>query len=317
MNNSSAIPCQLNLQEAKNTLRHHGKSFHFAGRFLAGNKLEDCTRLYSFCRYVDDIADCSKNKIEARRELSRVYEDLKYGQGRLPVIKDCIDLSRKHQIDRNILLELVYGLGGDLDEVFIIDWQELIRYCYRAAGTVGLLMSQILGASEDKAAYHAIDLGIAMQLTNIARDVEEDARSGRCYLPSTMMEGLTVEQIARPDHRAKPILRNAVSKILETADYYYASGEAGLAYLPPRSRLAILIASRVYKAIGTKIRRDRCSTWEGRAYVTGFQKVKIAAKAIKDCCLSTDLRSPEKQHQSSLHRPLAGMPKTHFGGISA
>lgn len=298
-------------------LRRHGKSFHFAGQFLKGYQLRDCARLYAFCRYVDDLADCSSDKEKAGNLLSAVEQNITNVESRTPVVRACLNLTRRHRIDRKIVIELIRGIQGDLDSVAMDDWPELIRYCYRAAGTVGLMMAQILGARDLQAMYHAIDLGIAMQLTNIARDVEEDAREGRVYLPKTILHNLEVHEIANPDEEAKQKLRSAVSKVLDKADQYYASGEAGLAYLPGRSRLSILIASRVYRAIGTVLRKRDCATWEGRAHVPGFRKATIAAKALAEFWLLGRHRRPEPHHQASLHRSLSGMFIAHRGDLSA
>ncbi|MFO7724859.1 MAG: phytoene/squalene synthase family protein [Oceanipulchritudo sp.] len=298
-------------------LRRHGKSFYFAGQFLAGKQLIDCSRLYAFCRYLDDIADCSAFPGQARRVLEKVYEDISNGSSREPIVNDFLHLADSHAIDKRIVLELIHGLKGDLEPVEIRNWSQLLLYCYRAAGTVGLLMSRILGADDPEARFHAIDLGVAMQLTNIARDVAEDARAGRRYIPAELLPGLPPGKIADPDKAARPLLQRAVEAILATADCYYASGEAGLAYLPARPRLAILIASRVYRAIGSELRRNHCVTWKGRAFISGRRKALIASRTIVHYVVNNRYRACGGGHEACLHRAFAGMPEAHCKGIPA
>lgn len=301
--------------DGRDILRRHGKSFHFAGHLLPEDSLKDCARLYTFCRYVDDLADCSANTMAAREALSSVYEDIKRGRSSRPFVMDFLRLAETHKIDTSIVLELIYGLEGDLDGVAVASWNDLIRYCFRAAGTVGIMMADILGAREREARFHAIDLGIAMQLTNIARDVQEDALAGRRYIPADLLPGLSCRQIASPDRPTQSLLRKAVQTILDKAEDYYESGEAGLRYLPPRARVAILVAARVYRQIGKELETRNCATWEGRAVVSMRKKLTVAAGCMPRFFKLEAATTAETRHRKDLHRFLAGLPKTHFGGL--
>ena len=313
----AAIPARSGTCDPAASLRRHGKSFHFAGNFLSGAHFRDCARLYGFCRYLDDIADQSTCNEQARRVFRDIAGDLLAGSSRNPQVADFLQLAEAHAIDRGIVLELIRGLEGDLDPVAVSDWPELIRYCYRVAGTVGLLMARILGASEPVARFHAVDLGIAMQLTNIARDVAEDARAGRRYLPASLLPGVSVEQIVRADPEIRPALSRAVSRLLSVAEAYYASGEDGLVYLAPRARVAILIASRLYHAIGTGLAARGHSTWEGRTYVTTGRKISIAAGTLFEFVTTSRYKTPPGPHPADLHEALAGLPGVNRGGSAA
>ena len=155
---------------------------------------------------------------------------------------------RECGIEPEIARELIAGMASDAETVRVADEAELLRYCYRAAGTVGLMMCRVLDAREPAAAAHAVDLGIAMQLTNLCRDVADDARMGRRYLPASLVGDLPPGDLIEPSPALRPKVRAAVARLLALAELYYASGEAGLPFLPVRARAGILVAGRVYRA---------------------------------------------------------------------
>jgi len=165
-------------------LSKHGKSFDFAGKFLSKKHLHSCARLYAFCRYVDDIADLTSQSDVAFRQLEGIEHDLKKGSSSDPRIIDFIHLADEKNLDLSIALELILGLKDDVNCGVLKTEKELKQYCYRVAGTVGLMMCSMLDVNDEKAMPFAIDLGIAMQLTNIARDVYEAAQAARCYIPT-------------------------------------------------------------------------------------------------------------------------------------
>ena len=172
------------IEPALNVLAFHGKSFRFAGRFLNKTQLEDCARLYRFCRFVDDLVDKESNILLAQKKIERLKQNLELDYSQIPVVQDFIELAKHYQMQTSVVSELVKGIESDLTPALIKNEAELLRYCYRVAGTVGLLMCDVLGVKDPKARPHAIDLGIAMQLTNIARDVVEDAKMGRRFMIS-------------------------------------------------------------------------------------------------------------------------------------
>lgn len=297
---------------ASAVLKQHGKSFQFAGHFLTRDAYMRCARLYRFCRYIDDISDESLDQAQAARQLEQIEIDLTEGNPRDPVVADFLALARESQFDLQPAVELVRGVRGDLAGVAVRDEAELKRYAYRVAGTVGLLMCGVLGVKNPVALPHAIDLGMAMQLTNIARDVSKDAQAGRRYLPAELFDPAPPNAaLARGDPARREDMRRAVRWLLTEADRYYRSGVAGLAYLPPRARLGILVAARVYQAIGREIERRSYAVWEGRAIVSPVQKVVIATRALGYFCCRAGLRWKPRQHAADLHRHLTGLSSAH------
>lgn len=298
------------LPGARAVLRRHGKSFHFAGRFLPAKDTENSARLYRFCRYVDDLVDEAADTTAARRKVNAILRDLERGSSADPIAQDFLLLSREKGIPLEVPSELCKGALQDLTLTRVTGEPELLRYCYRVAGTVGLMMSRVLGATNPWASAHAIDLGIGMQLTNIARDVMEDARRGRLYLPGKDFDSLRLAQIASGSPDARKPLRDGVKQLLALAENYYESGERGLAYLPARARLAILVAARVYRSIGREIAFQDYAPWRGRAVVTTRKKILIAGKAVVAFAAQQRFRGIPT-HDGKLHKDLAGLPDTH------
>lgn len=297
---------------AKLVLRRHGKSFHFAGRFLPPQSFERCARLYQFCRFLDDLSDESADLDSAARQLEQIESDLRQADRRDPAVADFLDLANECAFDLAPAIELVRGVKGDLAGVAFRSEAQLKQYAYRVAGTVGLMMCGVLGVKSPAAFRHAIDLGIAMQLTNIARDVIEDAQIGRRYLPADLFDPPPgIEAIAAGHPESHDDIRMAVRWLLDEADRYYSSGISGLAYLPLRARLGILVAARLYQSIGTEIRQIDCAVWQGRAKVSLWKKVVISARTLGYFCRHSGLRTAPSGHDAQLHRHLAGFPWTH------
>lgn len=289
-------------------LARHGRSFHFASRFLGREHAGRAARLYAFCRRVDDIADCSADRGAARERLTGIARDLALDRRTDPLVADLLELADSTRLSVAAAQELVAGVRSDVGRVELWDADDLLRYSYRVAGTVGLMMCAVLDAHDIRARPFAIDLGIAMQLTNVARDVIEDARAARRYLPGVWIDHASPEDIARAPARLHEPLRAGVRRILRLAEIYYDSGESGLVYLPPRAGLAIRVAARLYRAIGTELERRDHAPWLGRAAVPTARKLVIAAGASLECGRSWGSARLGVEHGSSLHRALAGLP---------
>lgn len=291
-------------------LKQHGKSFYFAGKFLGTEVLRNCARLYAFCRTVDDLVDLASSPERARLELQRIRTDLKSSQ-KTADLRGFIDLSREFNLHPEVTQQLLDGMELDLEPVRIRDVSSLIKYCYQAAGTVGIHMATLLGAHDKVAVYHAIDLGIAMQLTNIARDVIEDARRDRIYLPQTWVGDLSPSEIVHPDEATESIIRSGVTSMLSLAETYYESGISGICYLPPRSRIGIYIAARLYAQIGAVLKGRGYDIWRGRACVGYAQKVMLMGPIIAQYFCRGVGRKSAKGHQKVLHHGLLGSPFCH------
>ncbi len=253
----------------KNYLALFAKSFNWAGFFLPKNVYHDCTKLYAFCRVLDDIVD-EKSNLELRIKrineikniLNKTYEldnnaRNTFGQNEHEIIiKDMIILAENNNIKRIILNDLIEGVESDLKpKVYFRSVKDLLIYSYGVAGTVGLMMARILNVNDTRSLKGAIDLGIAMQLTNIARDVIEDQKMNRQYI--------------------KPDFEN-IKATLKLADMFYESSFTSIKKIPFKYRFAIIVARRVYRQIGRKIIQKRnMENYEksGKIYVNNFGKI--------------------------------------------
>jgi phytoene synthase len=307
---SSSIAARIALDEADAVLVQKGRSFHWARRLLGAGHAARATRLYGFCRRIDDIADESSSPELARAALAAISVAIAHGEPSddEPVVADMLALMAECHIAPEIVLELLHGMDSDLDSVRFADDAELLRYCYRVAGTVGLMMCKVLDVHDPQALHHAIDLGIGMQLTNICRDVCEDARIDRRYLPATLVGALAPELLIDPVSVLQPAVRNAVVVLLAYADQYYRSGELGLAYLPLRARAGMLVAGRVYRAIGTQLRQVDHACWQGRAIVPTRTKAGLTVLALLRLVSHRDYLHPAGRHDKALHQLLHGLP---------
>jgi len=292
----------------KAALAVYGKSFNWARRFLGQNMGSDAAILYRFCRVLDDMAD--GDIIDGPKRLEHIREDLLAKRPATdPLLADFQYFIEAKQLPVTVIIALIDGLLGDQKVVEIKDETELVHYCYRVAGTVGVLMCSILNCDDGKAKDHAIDLGIAMQLTNIARDVLEDAQMGRRYLPESWVGDITPKRIVEisktPESASSKLICNGTQKLLELADKYYESGLAGCSYLPTRVHISISIAAVVYKKIGIKIANKKFAWYEGRIFTKTNEKIKCSIQAF----ISVHRRLlPMKPHNQKLHDALRGLP---------
>jgi phytoene synthase len=190
---------------------------------------------------------------------------------------------------------------SDQTSVEIDDERELLRYCHAAAGTVGVMMSKIIGCKQPAALQFAVDLGIAMQLTNIARDVLEDAKMGRRYLPATWVN-LKPSTIAKSDKPVHADVSVAIEQVLDLAEKYYQSALFGIHMIPGRARFTIAVALRLYRQIGVQLRRKGTCWWQGRTVVGKATKVYLTVRALFDLIPRTIPR-----HQQTLHQALKGL----------
>ncbi|UOG92786.1 MAG: phytoene/squalene synthase family protein [Candidatus Thiothrix sulfatifontis] len=288
-------------------LRKHGKTFYFASHLLGKTEALRCARLYAFCRYIDDIADESPDKVWADQQLADIYQQIEQRQARDVYAIDFLALAAECEFSPQPALELIKGVRGDLQHQQLRDEQELMHYCYRVAGTVGLMICGVLGMRDPTALPFAIDLGIAMQLTNIARDIKEDAAAERVYLPVQLIGAVQPQAISEPDAFMQAYLKIGIACVLDKAEEYYESAEHGLGFLPWRSRLAILVASRLYRAIGLRLCRQQLAFWQGRTVVPVSEKLLHAATACGEFVTRPVYHQRSHPHQADLHRTLHGL----------
>jgi len=293
------------LQSADLVLSCKGKSFHWARRWMAPTHAARATRLYGFCRHIDDLADEGSEDQDPRAALTLITQEIASGASQNPIVADAIALMRECHIPPALILTFIDGIVSDLGTVRVADEDALLRYCYQAAGTVGSMMCRVLGCDDPAALRHAVDLGIAMQLTNICRDVAADAAAGRRYLPASMIGDLTPQQLVDPVLTLQPQLRACIDTLLDTADRYYRSGEAGLAHLPVGARCSILVAARVYRAIGTQLRQHGNAYWLGRTVVPQRTKSLVTVQALLSTPLHPRFWVPARHHDAALHSALS------------
>ena len=278
-------------------LARAGKSFHLAGKFLPSDRRAAATQLYAFCRGLDDLADETGDAAQ----IEAVATALENRDTSNPLAALYLTLENP---DPAPAIALARALRDDTGPTQIPDERALLRYCHGVAGTVGLMMARVLGATEPAAAWHAIDLGIALQLTNIARDTREDADHGRRYLPATWID-LPPAGIRRAPER----VHEAALRCLALAEPYYASGLAGLAYLPPESRRGILIAAKVYREIGEELRRQGPHRTQDRVIVPTTRKALLVVQAFVQ---PSPWTTPVPPHDANLHRHLDNLVGIHL-----
>ena len=295
------------LSEADAVLRLKGRSFFWARRLLKTEHAERATRLYSLCRYLDDLADEATSAASSREELNDVKSFIVRRQANHPVVQDGLLLIEECGIDPHVICQLIDGVSSDLEAAAIVNLDELLRYCYLVAGTVGLMMCNVLGTKNPAALPHAVDLGIAMQLTNICRDVQADALAGRRYLPASMIGDLPPSALVDPAADIQPQLQECLCHLLGIAERYYRSGEMGLSYLPAGARIGILTAARIYREIGICLARRQYQFWQGRVVVSPARKLAITAKLLLEAPVSPSFWRPTRPHEPAMHRAFSAM----------
>lgn len=299
------------IAESTAVLAHHGRSFRLASHFLPRKNRDDAAVVYAFCRLVDDLADEAPDPQTARHDLDEVLRELRGTQPPRPLIHAYLEVCRRCSIDEGAAGHLIEAVLSDLDTVAVKTDEELLRYCYGVAGTVGLMMCGVLGVTDPRAQAHAVDLGIGMQLTNICRDVKEDAAMGRVYLPESRLEVAQTSQASLLAGDASPeAVAGVVRDLLAEAETYYRSAEDGMRFIPLRPRSAIVIASRVYRAIGLRLLRlHKGNALLGRTVVPTWERLVWVLRGAA-ATLSPRIAgwSSYTLHQRSLHTALRGLP---------
>ena len=278
---------RADLAACRQMLRGGSRTFHAASLLLPRRVREPATALYAFCRAADDAidvdaADRNGGKAAALAQLRRGLDAAYAGQP-LPTPADraLAAVVARHGIPRALLDGLLEGFAWDAEGRRYDDIAGLHAYAARVAGTVGAAMALLMGARSPEALARACDLGVAMQLTNIARDVGEDARAGRLYLPRDWMReaGLDPDAwLARPMH--DPALASVVQRLLRAADALYARADAGIALLPRACRPGIGAARRFYAEIGREVERSGCDAVTRRAAVPLARKADLLARSL-------------------------------------
>ena len=259
------------------SIKSEGKSFYWASFFLPKKNRIAASRLYSICRYLDDVADNSK--LDTSSQIKNIFNQIKKNEN-----SEINIFFKKNNINLGILKDLIDGLISDQQNVRVTDEKELIDYSYKVAGTVGLMMLPIINTKDAEARKHAIDLGIAMQLTNIARDVYEDAKMNRLYLPKEWLGQVSVSDLIdnKLDDQKKRLIELSIKNLIELSDKFYANGFSGMKFIPLRTRLAIFFAAKIYKGIGEKIKSGGYVYKLERIYLNKLEKLWITIISIPE-----------------------------------
>ena len=239
-----------------NLLKKHAKSFYWASFFLPNNAFDKCSSLYNFCRTLDDIVDDNNNLVVKREIFLKFKKDFENKNLNNQIIKDMWSVIDSENISKQVVIDLFDGVETDLKEKVVINSKkDLLVYSYRVAGTVGLMMSKILKVKNKEALKGAIDLGIAMQFTNIARDVCEDKARNRQYIDHDFL---------------------AIQKIISESQIFYENSFNSISNIPIRSRFSVIVARRIYRKIGDYILKQKNIdnyNKAGKIYVPMVEKI--------------------------------------------
>lgn len=275
---------KLGFKEARTITKNHAKTFYFASCFFPRNKRQAAYAVYALCRASDESVDTGKNischnrLAQISEKIAAVFNNSPLGENLLLAFRETV---KRYHIPREYFAELLAGMQMDLEKDRYQNFEELHPYCFRVAGVVGLIMLKILGYKNPQAEKYAIDLGVAMQLTNILRDIREDFERGRVYLPQDEMARFGVSESsisqAKIDNNFVALLKFQIKR----ARQYYASSSAGIGMISNlRSRFVVLAMKEIYSGILTSIENNAYHVFSQRAQVATKKKVIIALKIL-------------------------------------
>ena len=275
-------------------IQKYGKTFYWASFFLEKSIKLRLFSIYAFCRRIDDLVDGNE------KNQNKNFKDNFHKK-----IEEFVNLEKKFYPTKAIVNQFMLGQESDLSHTQPKSLDELIVYCYRVAGIVGLMVCDALEVKNIKIRQYAIDLGIAMQLTNICRDIKEDAAMGRIYLPQDLVGNLRANQVNIPNKKIFEKIQSCQESLLILADKYYTSAENAIPFLPGNTPLAIRIASKLYQGIGKKIINKKISYLDSRVFTTKIEKLKITLTNIL-----TSKKSYNKLsiHNAKLHSAIQNLP---------
>ena len=314
----SKRPVQLSHPlSAEAVLARSGRTFHLASRLLPPRMRREAAELYAFCRRMDDLADEETlATLDARhRQLGQMLEVLRADpfSDAAEALGWPVELEMHFAGISKIAAKLTESLAADTGARRIADEPALVEYAFGVAGTVGLMMCRILGAPP-AGAEAATHLGIAMQLTNIGRDVREDLDRDRIYLPAAWVSPNDVKAAVQLATEAAPVpldtsaadaLRAATQRLLALAEKFYRSADSGMHYLPWRARVSILAAAACYREIGVRVEKDIAASWQSRVVVPAIVKAKLVLWA----CMRS-FRKGKRRSSAAVTEPLTAVKRS-------
>ena len=302
------------MDHATETMAAGSKSFATASKLFDAPTRRSALMLYAWCRHCDDVidgqvlgfhqsapdSDSAAQRLDClKMQTQRAFDGIKIDD---PAFAALQEVALSHGIPPRLAFEHLEGFAMDVRETRYVTFEDTLRYCYHVAGVVGLMMARVMGVRDESVLDRACDLGLAFQLTNIARDIVEDAQVGRCYLPAQWLveEGIIAAKIADPVYRDK--LARLAKRLVAAAEPYYASARAGLPGLPLRSAWAIASAHGVYREIGVKVSAAGPRAWDVRQGTSRPEKLGLLAKGAVQA-LSSRLAKPTPRPPDLWQRP--------------
>ncbi|AYN94044.1 MULTISPECIES: 15-cis-phytoene synthase CrtB [unclassified Pseudomonas] len=278
------------VEHATQSINVGSKSFAAAAKLFDEQTRQSAVMLYAWCRHCDDVVDGQDHghgQVEGDRTASEArlheLEDLTrraYAGEPMsePAFAAFQQVIQRHAIPERYPLEHLAGFRMDVEERVYYRLDDTLQYCYHVAGVVGVMMAMLMGARDEDTLDRACDLGMAFQLTNIARDIVEDARIGRIYLPREWLDeaGIPVAELADPAHRVR--LATLAQRLVALAEPYYDSAATGIADLPLRSAWSIATARAVYREIGLKVNARGPRAWDSRVSTSTVDKLRLVIR---------------------------------------
>jgi phytoene synthase len=283
-------------------IRKHGKTFYWASKFLDKNLLIPIYSIYEMCREIDDIVDNHESNF-AILELKKIKQNLSTNELRKR-FKCLRAIEEKKLPGIEYLNQFILGQESDTRFHQPQSMDELLHYCYRVAGVVGLMVCDVVGIKDKNLKYFAIDLGIAMQLVNIIRDIKEDAENNRIYLPETLIGKVCPNDVLNNSFVINKI-NSEKKRILAIADTYFKSANHAIQFLQADVSICFGVASNLYQAIGLKILKKEKSYLEGRVYLSPLEKLFLTSKYYFK---SKRKINYQPIHDNKLHLPIKNLP---------
>ena len=273
-------------EHAVHTMAVGSRSFTTAARLFPSPTRRSALMLYAWCRHCDDVIDDQERGFASRSAATSVSAIARLNELRskttqayagLPMAEPAFaafqEVATRHDIPVHLAFDHLAGFGMDVNGHTYRSMDDTLLYCYRVAGVVGLMMAHVMGVRDERVSDRACDLGIAFQLTNIARDILDDAAIGRCYVPADWLarEGVTQASLSDPAQRAS--LTRLAAQLVDKAEPYYASELAGLPALSGRCAWAIASARSVYRRIGIRVKAMGDRAWGQRVSTSSWEKL--------------------------------------------
>ena len=277
----AATSVEIGYRESREITRREAKNFYYAFLTLPQERRRAIYVAYAFCRYCDDAVDTAESvdqKMATLESLHASLNDAYTGRTSDPLFLALADVADRHDIPEEYFKQVIHGVESDLTKVRYQDFEELRSYCYQVASVVGLICLQIFGYKDDRAREHAIDLGLAMQLTNITRDIQEDLELGRIYLPQDEIARFGYSEEAMEAGIVNESFINLMRFQAERARGYFDSGFKLLPYLSPRSRACPAVMGQLYSKVLQRIEEAKFDVFQHRISLSKSEKLRVTAQ---------------------------------------